>query len=479
MPARLIRVIVTPHLQIGQLFAVEFGFGDEYAARNHLSVPHERSVRRFAAHESHQRLDIAGCGNDEHPVAAVQLRIRAGQLGFAARAADARNHELAQREFAELRDAHALDRGIAHLDRDAAGRQILQRIGAAAGFALLPLRVDAQQIAQCRERQDRPHHAQRIGHGITRSYVGRFGSGVQVAEGLLRGAQPRGVGYGSGHHADEGRHRKPRQTIERNRRPDAEQHGQYSDFVERNAALAERGKESGTDLQTDRIDEQDQSELLEKMQQMAVDVHPVPSESDPHEQDARYAERHAGNPDFAEHDPQRHDQRENQHRVGYASAPQGGRAHEKPFEQLHTEIRYAFPHSSAVRAERRRTTCAPLPAPPVPERIIRYIRLNSTETVCPSHGVSRHRIDLAGLLTYSRSEAFPIPRGSVAEMFGTNAELHSSGTVRDLHPIPFSFRRFVNGRKTKSGANIGIESEKRFEKTKFFSKNPVSSRRID
>jgi hypothetical protein len=48
-----------------------------------------------------------------------------------------------------------------------------------------------------------------------------------------------------------------------------------------------------------------------------------------------------------------------------------------------------------------------------------------------------------------------------------------------LHPIPFSFRRFANGRKTKSGANIGIESEKRFEKTKFFSKNPVSSRRID
>jgi len=45
---------------------------------------------------------------------------------------------------------------------------------------------------------------------------------------------------------------------------------------------------------------------------------------------------------------------------------------------------------------------------------------------------------MAGLLTDSHLEAFPVARTSGDSVVSRcSSELHSSGTVRDLHPIPF------------------------------------------
>ena len=56
--------------------------------------------------------------------------------------------------------------------------------------------------------------------------------------------------------------------------------------------------------------------------------------------------------------------------------------------------------------------------------------------------------------------SLPDPEGSVAEIFGTSAEFHSSGTVRDLHPIPFSFPSPHGESETKSGAKIALNTRK-------------------
>ena len=53
-------------------------------------------------------------------------------------------------------------------------------------------------------------------------------------------------------------------------------------------------------------------------------------------------------------------------------------------------------------------------------------------------------------------------------MFETFTEFHSSGTVRDLHPIPFSFPPRHGERKTKSGANITVNPEKQRSTTNYF-----------
>ena len=58
---------------------------------------------------------------------------------------------------------------------------------------------------------------------------------------------------------------------------------------------------------------------------------------------------------------------------------------------------------------------------------------------------------------------------SVAKVFfKIPAEFHSSGTVRDLHPIPFSFPPRHGERKTKSGANITVNPEKQRSTTNYF-----------
>ena len=71
------------------------------------------------------------------------------------------------------------------------------------------------------------------------------------------------------------------------------------------------------------------------------------------------------------------------------------------------------------------------------------------------------------------SDAFPRSRyvesGSgnryVSEIL---SEFHSSGNVRDLHTIPFSFPPRHGERKTKSGANITVNPEKQRSTTNYF-----------
>lgn len=118
--------------------------------------------------------------------------------------------------------------------------------------------------------------------------------------------------------------------------------------------------------------------------------------------------------------------------------------------------------------------------------------MNTAEIECLTHEDIRHRIESAGLLTCSRSEAFPIlaedqwprlrnvfikPRAiehaRIAEAGKCQrkadvAELHSSGTVRDSHPVPFSLRPSSSGRRTESAGKDNGKSGKTTEACRFF-----------
>lgn len=114
--------------------------------------------------------------------------------------------------------------------------------------------------------------------------------------------------------------------------------------------FAERGEEARTDLQTEGVDEQDQTELLEEVQQVCVDVHAQVAESDADEKNARNAQRYAGDFRLAEHDAQGDDQCQNQHGVGHSSAPQRFGAPQELFEQFHTKS-VLGPHAPPTHAK--------------------------------------------------------------------------------------------------------------------------------
>jgi hypothetical protein len=56
---------------------------------------------------------------------------------------------------------------------------------------------------------------------------------------------------------------------------------------------------------------------------------------------------------------------------------------------------------------------------------------------------------MAGLLTFSLSRRLPIAnRATVAGCLESTKEITAAGTVRDFHPVPFSFRQLNSKRKT-------------------------------
>ena len=279
-------------------------------------------------------------------------------------------------------DAFALDGRIADFDGDPPGRQVFQNVRAQPGRLFLLPHVDAQQIAQRQQGQDGPDDSERISQRIARRNIRRIGSGMQIAESLLRGAQTGRIGDGARHHADHRAHRKARQIIKDDRRDDPERDDQGGQLVQRDAALTERGEKTRSDLQADRIDEENQSEFLEEVHQMLVDVHAETAESDTDEQNARHAQRHPGDPDLAQHDAEGYDQRQNHHRVGDAAAPKRIGAKQQTFDQFHTESRFYAGPPPQSETLCRKSTMHPAIGPDS-----KYIRQYTTEIKRPSLGV--------------------------------------------------------------------------------------------
>ena len=146
---------------------------------------------------------------------------------------------------------------------------------------------------------------------------------------------------------------------------------------------------------------------------MLVDVHAEITEGNADEQNARYAQRHSGNLHLAQNNAEGDDQRQHQHRMSHTASPKRLGTKQQPFEQFHTESRF---RPSCPR--KAKPVCRKRHSSPKNNLGIKIIMQYTTDIECPFLGVLRRRIDLAGLLTDSCSEAFPVVR-PVAKMFGT------------------------------------------------------------
>lgn len=138
--------------------------------------------------------------------------------------------------------------------------------------------------------------------------------------------------------------------------------------VQLHAAFLERREEAGSYLQADRVDEQNQPELFDEMDQMLVELHPEMAERDSDEKNPRHAEPDSADFELAERDAERDHQRENQHRVGDASAPERAVAEKKIMKPFHIKkctdrlfrwsgLESAWPEGPALR------TAGPAPIP--------------------------------------------------------------------------------------------------------------------
>ena len=101
-------------------------------------------------------------------------------------------------------------------------------------------------------------------------------------------------------------------------RQHATQHNCRCDTDQTHTSLLKRREETRTDLHTDRVNEQNQTKLLDECDDRWVDLHTETAQCNTHKQDPRNTERDSGDFDFAQRDTDSNRNRQSKYRMGNA-----------------------------------------------------------------------------------------------------------------------------------------------------------------
>ena len=169
--------------------------------------------------------------------------------------------------------------------------------------------VDLEAFLDDEHSGDDADHAEGISSGITHRHLlaDIVAAGVDLQESLLGSTKSGGVGDGAAHDAHKLRYRgvAGRASLDeedgehdRHVETDAEQ----GEHVHGDASFLERGEESRAHLHTDGEDEENQSELAEKMQHVSVGRIAEMAEKNADKEHERDSERHTENFKFSQID---------------------------------------------------------------------------------------------------------------------------------------------------------------------------------
>ncbi len=203
----------------------------------------------------------------------------------------------------------------------------------AAYLLFLLVELNAADVADGNGGTDDADNAKGISAGVTGGNVLPLHVNAHRIDGFLRRAKTRRVGHGTIKHAH--RHGETRfvacvehEEVKHEQRSHIEQHDADGHKVHLDAVLLERLEEARAHLQTNTVDEQYQSEVLDKVEHLGwtgiasvrvgnthlvVDV----SHHDAGEQHERNPQRDAANLVLAQHYAEGNDKREQQHDVRY------------------------------------------------------------------------------------------------------------------------------------------------------------------
>ena len=104
----------------------------------------------------------------------------------------------------------------------------------------------------------------------------------------------------------------------------AQHYYQYRQHIQGESAFLESGKETGSHLQADGIDKQNQAELFQEMEQVFVQIHVEVSEYDADKENPCHPERYSFYFDFGKDNAERYGERQYQYGVSYSATPEVG-----------------------------------------------------------------------------------------------------------------------------------------------------------
>ncbi len=188
-----------------------------------------------------------------------------------------------------------------------------------------------------------PEDPERVGHRVAQSGLAQRDRGPgEVLQRLLRRPQAGGVGHGAGQDAHRGIGGQGKEPAQQDRRRHAQQDHGRGQEVDGQALAAQGREKSGADLQADRIDEQDQAEILDEIDDRFVDAQLKMGGQDAGEQHAGNAEADAEKADLAQQDADGNDQAQDQDGMG-------GRVFQQQFKQPAHFLFSCAPLENAVK----------------------------------------------------------------------------------------------------------------------------------
>ena len=208
--------------------------------------------RLVFAEQVGQRVHLSFAGDDQQTVAFVDFGRGIGKnhLPFAPQA---RHHK-------------ARVPGMRHdvVNRMSEQRRVAHTVGSDVGFLVVVffarMVVTLQPAAHDDEYHNNPDHADGVGHRTTQGGHRRRLS--ELFERLLCRTECWGVGRRSAKHAHQIREGQPAHQRNQHSQHGADEHHADTQNVEHRTAVAESRHETGTDVQPERIDEEDQAEAL-------------------------------------------------------------------------------------------------------------------------------------------------------------------------------------------------------------------------
>ena len=180
--------------------------------------------------------------------------------------------------------------------------------------------VAVEQFSYQYEGQYRSYYAKRVGDCISEGNVRRVASEHIGIRRLCR-TEAGGVRNGTRHYASHCGHLRTRDEVERNGSRSSQHADQYGQQVQLDTSGLETGKETGTDLKADAVNEENQAELFHKVQQVGIEGHIEMTEEYACEQHPGHSQRYALDFIFSQYLADRDYQRQHQYRVGDTSAP--------------------------------------------------------------------------------------------------------------------------------------------------------------
>ena len=256
--------------------------------------------RDFFAEDDSDLVHMGLGGHHQNLVALLQDRIGMGDHDLAV------VHDAGDDEIICMAPHHIFQRlaengGILHLAVHAA-RHRGGHLVLGVQLALFILEVDLEQRFEQDQDEDDAQYAERVGDGIRRSQRGcvqggHFRCGAlrlqDIGHRLLGGAETGGIGDGARHDADHRPEFLACDPVDGERRQDAQQDEAGGQEVELDTAGAEGVEETGSDLQSDRKDEQDQAEVFHEGKHGRVHQKPEMAGQDAQEEDPGGADRDA------------------------------------------------------------------------------------------------------------------------------------------------------------------------------------------